>query len=90
MNFAALDATRVVFSAQTPTTGREPWITDGTPAGTSLLKDLTPGNVGSFGSSGVLGAAGHVWFGCITPDREFRPARLGQPDRLLGERDLMR
>jgi len=32
--------TRVFFSALTPTVGREPWVTDGTTAGTTLLKDI--------------------------------------------------
>ncbi|MEZ6121641.1 MAG: GEVED domain-containing protein [Planctomycetaceae bacterium] len=35
---------RVVFAASTPGTGREYWTTDGTEAGTMLLKDILPGS----------------------------------------------
>jgi ELWxxDGT repeat protein len=35
------------FTAQTPTYGRELWRTDGTADGTSLVKDLLPGETGS-------------------------------------------
>jgi ELWxxDGT repeat protein len=31
------------FRARTEATGTELWVTDGTPAGTSLLKDILPG-----------------------------------------------
>lgn len=34
---------RVVFSAYTKARGREPWVTDGTAAGTVMLGDLRPG-----------------------------------------------
>ncbi|MCC6673447.1 MAG: hypothetical protein IT458_20485, partial [Planctomycetes bacterium] len=34
---------RTVFAATDPTAGRELWITDGTTAGTLLLKDINPG-----------------------------------------------
>ncbi|MBL8111955.1 MAG: hypothetical protein JNK60_03660 [Acidobacteria bacterium] len=33
----------ILFSAHTSQTGFEPWISDGTPAGTHLLKDVVPG-----------------------------------------------
>ncbi len=33
----------VLFTASTPANGRELWVTDGTPAGTSLLEDIRPG-----------------------------------------------
>jgi len=33
----------ILFTASDPTNGRELWITDGTEAGTTLLKDLNPG-----------------------------------------------
>lgn len=39
---------RVLFFATTPTTGREPWVTDGTVAGTAMLIDLNPGTRSSF------------------------------------------
>lgn len=38
---------RVVFSAQTAAQGREPWISDGTAAGTLPLGDLVPGGTSS-------------------------------------------
>jgi ELWxxDGT repeat protein len=34
---------KVVFAAEEPSTGREVWASDGTPAGTHLLQDLEPG-----------------------------------------------
>lgn len=34
---------RALFVATTPEQGDEPWVTDGTPAGTHLLEDLEPG-----------------------------------------------
>lgn len=37
----------VYFSAETPTTGRELWCTDGTAADTRLVKDIQPGAGGS-------------------------------------------
>ena len=36
-----------VFAAETPGEGLEPWITDGTPSGTTMLADLCPGPCGS-------------------------------------------
>lgn len=39
---------KVVFPASTPTLGVELWISDGTDAGTTLLKDIAPGIRGSF------------------------------------------
>ena len=43
---------RVLFTAATPATGVEVWVTDGTTGGTSLVKDVTPGaGYGSFTSS---------------------------------------
>jgi ELWxxDGT repeat protein len=34
---------RLVFGANDGSTGRELWVTDGTTAGTTLLKDINPG-----------------------------------------------
>ncbi|HLL83237.1 MAG TPA: HYR domain-containing protein, partial [Longimicrobium sp.] len=41
--------------------GKEPWITDGTVAGTGLLQDLRPGALGSWPSAFTL-AGGRVYF----------------------------
>jgi ELWxxDGT repeat protein len=38
---------RVVFVGSTPQTGQEPWATDGTDAGTTLLRDIATGPSGS-------------------------------------------
>ena len=37
----------MLFVADSGSTGRELWITDGTTAGTRLLKDINPGATGS-------------------------------------------
>ena len=39
---------RLFFNADNGTNGDEPWGSDGTPAGTILLKDLEPGQGGSY------------------------------------------
>ncbi len=39
---------KLYFSAQTVNEGRETWVTDGTEAGTYLLKDINPGSTSSF------------------------------------------
>lgn len=63
---------RMIFSGYTTSTGYEPWITDGTVAGTRLIRELTPGEHGSFtnrvqpyfdGSSAVLD--GSAYFGSL-------------------------
>lgn len=38
---------RAVFMMQTNATGTEPWVTDGTAAGTGMLRDVTPGSSGT-------------------------------------------
>ena len=42
-NFAKLNNGKIVFSASTDEFGREVYVTDGTTAGTVLLKDINPG-----------------------------------------------
>lgn len=49
-NFIALPNGSVVFSADDGVHGREPWITDGTTAGTKLLSDIQNGPTGSLDS----------------------------------------
>lgn len=41
---------KVIFTAYTPKTGTEPWITDGTRAGTQILADISSGNLSSLSS----------------------------------------
>jgi len=49
-----------------PNTGGEPWVSDGTPAGTRLLRDLAPGSLDS--SRWALGSAGgFAYFIAWTP-----------------------
>ncbi|HSF42701.1 MAG TPA: ELWxxDGT repeat protein, partial [Thermoanaerobaculia bacterium] len=52
---------RVFFSAWYPTSGAEPWVTDGTPQGTRLLADLEPGPGHSY-PAGFTVFAGRIWF----------------------------
>jgi len=66
---------QVYFQGTTTTNGTELWRTDGTPAGTSLFRDLTPGTQGSFPSSLtplgnrlVFAASRKLWTTDGTPD----------------------
>lgn len=52
---------QVLFAATDAQFGYEPWITDGTPAGTRLLKDVHPGEHWSV-PVGLLPYAGRVFF----------------------------
>ncbi|MEM7308642.1 MAG: ELWxxDGT repeat protein [Planctomycetota bacterium] len=59
-------AGKLVFSASTPATGQELWITDGTELGTQPLPELVPGT----GSPGVffgIESGGLVYFAATTP-----------------------
>jgi ELWxxDGT repeat protein len=47
-NIVALNGTTVVFSAWDAVNGRELWASDGTEAGTALVKDIYVGGMGSF------------------------------------------
>ncbi|MEX0711954.1 MAG: ELWxxDGT repeat protein, partial [Pirellulales bacterium] len=49
------------FTANDGVVGRELWVTDGTEAGTMLVKDLTPGTTGS-GPSNLTEAGGKLFF----------------------------
>ncbi len=57
---------RVVFSAQTVAEGREPWISDGTVAGTLPLGDLVPGSRPSDPDE-FVSAGGRVFFTATEP-----------------------
>jgi ELWxxDGT repeat protein len=56
----ALIGSRLVFTAEELTHGREAWVTDGTPNGTFLLKDILPGS-GTSGASYFKAWNGRVW-----------------------------
>ena len=62
-SYARLNATQTVFAAFDPVHGRELWITDGTPAGTSLLFDFCPGACS--GNPNPLNAANAVARGVL-------------------------
>lgn len=66
-SFASLDGT-LYFTAEDGNTGRELWRSDGTAAGTMLVKDIDPGPAGSIlAHSPMLGANGAVYFGATGP-----------------------
>ncbi|MGV3754120.1 MAG: hypothetical protein ACO1QS_01910 [Verrucomicrobiota bacterium] len=62
-HFAAVGA-RLFFSRHTPENGLEPWITDGTPAGTHLLQDIYkhPEGIREMSGPMFLGTEGIVYF----------------------------
>jgi ELWxxDGT repeat protein len=57
---------KLVFVAFNPGHGIELWVTDGTPAGTSLLADIAPGPASST-PAGLVAAGGAVWFSAWDP-----------------------
>ena len=57
----------VVFSGWSDGRGREPWVSDGTPPGTRLIADLTPGKTGTVLRHVASNAAGTV---LLTDDRK--------------------
>ncbi|MEM7308641.1 MAG: ELWxxDGT repeat protein [Planctomycetota bacterium] len=59
-------AGKLVFSASTPATGQELWITDGTELGTQPLPELVPG-AGSPGVFFGIESGGSVYFAATTP-----------------------
>src|SRR5436190_17758903 len=50
------------FEAADSTHGTEVWRTDGTAAGTTMVKDIRPGNLGSV-STGLINVNGTLFFG---------------------------
>lgn len=61
---------RLVFAGGTPAGGVEPWVSDGTAAGTVPLGDLIAGDQSSYPDHFVL-FGGRVFFTAATPDRGF-------------------
>lgn len=52
----------VVFAGQTSQHGYEPWVTDGTPAGTHLLKEIAPGPTAYSNPQRFLAMGNKVYF----------------------------
>jgi large repetitive protein len=67
VTMSALDG-RVYFRGFDPEHGAEPWVTDGTNAGTRLVTDLYPGTTGSDPRE-LTTAGNHLFFSAETPDR---------------------
>lgn len=59
-DFTAVNGT-LYFTAKNSTSGREVWMTDGTKAGTTMLKDLHPGSEGS-GPANLTNLNGTLFF----------------------------
>src|SRR5690606_25799741 len=58
----------VYFVATDPVHGRELWCTDGTPAGTTVVRDIVPGPFGSAPTSiRAVGSGRHVLFQASEP-----------------------
>ena len=57
---------RLLYVSTSPTTGRELWITDGSKAGTQLLKDIVPGPDGSDPEHFVALPSGKLLFNATT------------------------
>jgi ELWxxDGT repeat protein len=62
INFTKLPDGRVLFRANNGTTGNELWVTDGTAAGTSLVRDINPGGAGQAGFNFATLPDGRVVF----------------------------
>lgn len=46
-NLTSFGTGKAIFTLGSPTIGEEPWVTDGTPGGTSLIKDMRTGSTSS-------------------------------------------
>ena len=66
---------RLLFTAEDPDFGRETFVSDGTPNGTSLWVDLAPGKAGG-GGSRFVAAGADVYFVASHPDVGDEPWRV--------------
>ncbi|HEY9343461.1 MAG TPA: hypothetical protein VIQ23_17905, partial [Hanamia sp.] len=57
---------KYIFAGNTPATGDELFITDGTPAGTLLLDDIIPGATGSAPADNFAMLNGYLYFTAVT------------------------
>jgi ELWxxDGT repeat protein len=75
---------RLYFRFDGGNSGDEPWVSDGTPNGTHLLKDINPDSYGLTGSRpyGFVHLGGHVLF-AATPS-QFGPSRIYATDGTTG------
>ena len=70
-SFTAIGGGKAVFAADDRTSGQEPWVTDGTAAGTFRVRDIRPGDFSSSpGHFAVLGN-GKVLFSARDPSSGF-------------------
>lgn len=70
----------LVFSADDGVHGLEPWRSDGTPGGTTLLLDVNPGPAGS-GITGFTSAGGQLYFSANDGAHGFEPWRTNGTPR---------
>lgn len=77
--FGTVFREQLYFGGLTPDHGREIWVTDGTPAGTSLLADLMPGPESSQPSNAVV-QGDVLYFAASTPEAGHALRRLGGRD----------
>ena len=73
----AVVGSKAIFKGTGTGSGAELWITDGTTAGTTLLKDLSPGASGQYPNSsnplGLTSIDGKVYFFAYSPTTNFEP-----------------
>jgi ELWxxDGT repeat protein len=62
-DFTAVAGGKYFFYGSTDAQGRELWVTDGTPAGTKIVKDIKPGTASGCDYYPLVAFKGKVWFG---------------------------
>lgn len=67
---AAVLGDKLIFNGRQAATGHELWVSDGTPGGTSILKDTNPG-IGDSYPIGLLEHEGYVYFGAADDGSNF-------------------